>query len=104
MQTMNQRRKRVLSAAASMGGVIERAGASQAFTLADWEISERCRNAPPFIRRNIDAKREARGLRPLWGSRASGSARSQPAVVAAALGDVHDGPARADRGCGAVRQ
>ena len=29
-------------------------------------IRQRCRNAPVEIRRNIDAKREARGLRPLW--------------------------------------
>jgi hypothetical protein len=29
-------------------------------------IRLRCRNAPVEIRRNIDAKREARGLRPLW--------------------------------------
>lgn len=32
----------------------------------DEVIRQRCRNAPVEIRRNIDAKREARGLRPLW--------------------------------------
>ena len=29
-------------------------------------IRLRCRNAPVEIRRNIDARREARGLHPLW--------------------------------------
>jgi len=29
-------------------------------------IRLRCRNAPEFVRRSIDARREARGLRPLW--------------------------------------
>lgn len=31
-------------------------------------IRLRCRNAPVEIRRNIDARREARGLAPLWPS------------------------------------
>jgi len=31
-------------------------------------IRLRCRSAPVEIRRNIDAKREARGLSPLWPS------------------------------------
>lgn len=65
---MSDVRKRVLSATAGGGGVIERAGAGRPLAMADWEIRERCRNAPQFIRRNIDARREARGLPPLWGT------------------------------------
>jgi hypothetical protein len=34
--------------------------------LGDAELRYRCRNAPDFVRANIDARRESRGLSPLW--------------------------------------
>ena len=50
------------------GTIVERASCGIAFSSSDDEIRLRCRNAPVEIRRNIDAKREARGLTPLWPS------------------------------------
>lgn len=47
---------------------IERADSGLPLSLHDCEIRSRCRNAPLFVRRNIDARRAARGLPPLWGS------------------------------------
>lgn len=38
---------------------------------ADLEVRERCRNAPAWIRRRIDAARQARGAAPLWGAEAT---------------------------------
>jgi hypothetical protein len=35
---------------------------------ADLEVRERCRSAPAWIRRRIDASRQQRGLPPLWGA------------------------------------
>jgi hypothetical protein len=35
-------------------------------TSMDEGIRQRCRTAPLEVRRNIDRRREARGLRPLW--------------------------------------
>jgi hypothetical protein len=34
--------------------------------LEDVELRHRCRTAPDFVRANIDARRELRGLSPLW--------------------------------------
>jgi hypothetical protein len=67
--------KRILSDIGGGNTIIERAGSPVAFTLADWEIRERCRNAPQFVRRNIDARREARGLPPLWERRSVDASR-----------------------------
>jgi hypothetical protein len=33
---------------------------------ADLEVRERCRHAPAWIRRRIDAARQQRGAAPLW--------------------------------------
>ena len=55
--------------------MVERAGMmGQA---GDCELRYRCRHAPEFIRVNIDARRESRGLPPLWPGlcRRGGSAR-----------------------------
>ena len=49
------------------GRIVEHAGSGQPITMAEREIRERCRTAPEFVRRNIDARRKARGQRPLWG-------------------------------------
>lgn len=35
---------------------------------ADLEVRERCRYAPAWIRRRIDAARQQRGAAPLWGT------------------------------------
>ena len=35
---------------------------------ADLEVRERCRNAPAWVRRRIDAARQQRGAAPLWGT------------------------------------
>jgi len=45
---------------------IERAGYGLPVILHDAELRHRCRNAPDFVRKNIDARREERGLPPLW--------------------------------------
>jgi hypothetical protein len=44
--------------------MVERAGLISG--LMDAELRHRCRSAPEFIRANIDERRAARGLRPLW--------------------------------------
>jgi hypothetical protein len=74
-------------------GEIERAGWAGMNTSMDDVIRQRCRNAPPFVRRHIDARREARGLRPLWPdatraarahARASAAVARQKAFLASA--------------------
>lgn len=60
-------------------GVIERASWHDAGE--DATIRQRCRTAPPEIRRLIDRSREARGLRPLWPGAARGG-RSRSRAVA----------------------
>ena len=52
--------------------IVEHAGSQRAIAMSDAELRERCHTAPLFIRRRMDANREARGLPPLWGSRAQG--------------------------------
>jgi len=52
------------------GAAIERACDWSMLQSADADLRMKCRNAPEFIRRNIDAYREARGLPPLWSTRA----------------------------------
>ncbi len=47
----------------------------------DLELRRRARNAPGWIRRRIDAARERRGLRPLWGD----TARRRAAAKVASL-------------------
>ena len=44
--------------------MVERA--SVMYGATDVELRMRCRNAPDFVRANIDARREERGLPPLW--------------------------------------
>ncbi len=44
--------------------MVERAGLVSGLT--DVELRHRCRSAPDFVRANIDERRAARGLRPLW--------------------------------------
>jgi hypothetical protein len=44
--------------------MVERAGVISG--LSDVELRHRCRSAPEFVRANIDERRAARGLRPLW--------------------------------------
>jgi hypothetical protein len=44
----------------------ERASWGGMTTMMDDVIRQRCRTAPLDVRRNIDTRREARGLRPLW--------------------------------------
>jgi len=46
--------------------MVERA--SVMYGATDVELRMRCRNAPDFVRANIDARREERGLPPLWPS------------------------------------
>lgn len=41
--------------------------ATYACGMDDHEVRARARSAPPWIRRRIDADRQARGMRPLWG-------------------------------------
>lgn len=55
---------------AVMTGDIERAswGGMTTTMMMDEVIRQRCRTAPPEVRRNIDRQREARGMRPLWPS------------------------------------
>lgn len=63
-------------------GVIERASWSDA--REDTAIRQRCRTAPPEIRRLIDRNREAHGLRPLWpGATRPGRSRSRAAATVA---------------------
>jgi hypothetical protein len=45
--------------------MVERASV-MSMGLGDAEVRYRCRNAPDFVRANIDARRESRGLVPLW--------------------------------------
>lgn len=45
--------------------VVERAGVLFGES-GDAELRHRCRTAPEFVRANIDARRESRGLSPLW--------------------------------------
>jgi len=40
--------------------------ATYSFALADHEVRARARSAPGWMKRRIDADRQARGLRPLW--------------------------------------
>lgn len=66
------------------GRIVEHAGSGQPITMAEREIRERCRTAPEFVRRHIDARREARGLRPLWGDDARADrARARVATAVA---------------------
>ena len=44
--------------------MIERAGIW--FGMMDAELRSRCRNAPEFVRVNIDMRRRERGAPPLW--------------------------------------
>jgi hypothetical protein len=37
-----------------------------AFALADHELRDRARSAPAWMKRRLDAARQARGQRPLW--------------------------------------
>lgn len=49
-------------------------------------IRFRCRNAPEFVRANIDAARESRGLPPLWATNSRRSdARARAAAVVARM-------------------
>jgi len=59
--------KRSLSHIDAGGRIVEHAGGGRPISLHESEIRERCRTAPEFVRRNIDARRKARGQRPLWG-------------------------------------
>ena len=52
------------------GAAIERACDWSMAHATDEVLRIKCRNAPEFIRRNIDTQREARGLPPLWSTRA----------------------------------
>jgi hypothetical protein len=83
---------RYLSHIEAGGRIVEHAGSGQPITMAEREIRERCRTAPEFVRRNIDARRKARGQRPLWGddaradrvhARAAAAASRHRAFVAA---------------------
>lgn len=50
----------------------------------DVDLRMRCRNAPDFVRANIDTRREERGLPPLWPatSRAVGSSAALRLAIA----------------------
>jgi hypothetical protein len=48
---------------------IERSSDWSIMQSADAALLMKCCNAPDFIRRNIDTRREARGLPPLWSTR-----------------------------------
>lgn len=48
------------------GGTKSRPTHTATLTLADQELAERCRNAPPAVQRAIDTWRESRGLPRLW--------------------------------------
>lgn len=63
------------------GEIIEHAGSGGPIAISDAELRERCRTAPLFIRRRMDARREARGLPPLWGSRAHGRRAAATGLV-----------------------
>ena len=63
------------------GEIIEHAGSGGPIAISDTELRERCRTAPLFIRRRMDANREARGLPPLWGSRAQGRRAAATGLV-----------------------
>lgn len=63
--------------------MIERASWNDA--AADNALRLRCRTAPDFVRRNIDARREARGLRPLWPDLARRATRDRAAATVARL-------------------
>lgn len=67
---------------ATTTGEIECAGWAGMNASMDDVIRQRCRNAPQFVRRHIDARREARGLRPLWPD-AQRAARSHARAAAA---------------------
>jgi hypothetical protein len=56
--------------------------AAYAFGMGDHEIRQRARYAPEWIRRRMDADRQRRGLRPLWGDDAT---RRQAAAKARSL-------------------
>lgn len=68
----------------SSGTCVEYSAVGMAGDSPDRFILERCRNAPAFVRRNIDACREARGLRPLWGDVARADRARARAVAAVA--------------------
>jgi hypothetical protein len=55
-----------------MNAMIERAGRMQSGI--EGEILYRCRNAPRHVKENIDARRAARGLQPLWARATRGRA------------------------------
>lgn len=76
---------RAMSHMGDGGRIIEHAGSGREITLGDQELRERCRNAPLFIRRHIDARREARGLPPLWGSRRAGKQGAGGAALVARM-------------------
>lgn len=61
--------KQTLSCVAPGVEVIERSSDWSIMQSADAALRMKCRNAPDFIRRNIDTRREARGLPPLWRTR-----------------------------------
>jgi hypothetical protein len=56
----------------------------------EYDIASRARNAPPWMKRRIDADRQRRGLRPLWAlndqtrQRASAKAKTLQAFLVAA--------------------
>jgi hypothetical protein len=72
---------RHLSHTEAGGRIVERAGSGQPIAMNEHEIRERCRTAPEWVRRHMDARREARGLRPLWGSRAQGRRAAATGLV-----------------------
>jgi hypothetical protein len=83
---------RYLSRIDTGGRIVEHAGSGQPIAMDEHEIRERCRTAPEWVRRHMDARREARGLRPLWGdtgraalayARAAAAAARHKAFVAA---------------------
>lgn len=57
---------RTMSRKLDDGTVVHFAGAPRGVSMSDEEIRERCRFAPPCIRRSIDAERERHGMRRLW--------------------------------------
>jgi len=61
---------------------IERASRPEPGSVCDDELRHRCRSAPIWIRRTMNARREERGLPPLW----PGIGSHQPGVTARGQG------------------
>lgn len=76
-------RHRAMSHLGEHGEIIEHAGSGRAISMSDEELRERCRTAPLSVRRQMDARREARGMPPLWGGRGGADGRSSPRKIGA---------------------